>query len=47
VAVEGSSNTAAVALDEDEEEEVDFDQRVGSILEELEMVSIEEAEKYG
>jgi hypothetical protein len=26
---------------------VDFDQRVGSILEELEMVSIEEAEKYG
>ncbi|XP_015617180.1 RNA polymerase II C-terminal domain phosphatase-like 3 [Oryza sativa Japonica Group] len=28
-----------------EEEEVDFDQRVGSILEELEMVSIEEAEK--
>ncbi|KQJ88441.1 RNA polymerase II C-terminal domain phosphatase-like 3 [Brachypodium distachyon] len=40
MAVEGS-NTAAVAV----EEEVDFDQRVGSILEELEMVSIEEAEK--
>ncbi|CAM0873776.1 unnamed protein product [Alopecurus aequalis] len=44
VAVEGIINTAAVAIDEDEEE-VDFDQRVGSILEELEMVSIEEAEK--
>jgi hypothetical protein len=46
-AVQGSSNTTAVAVEEDEEEEVDFDQRVGSILEELEMVSIEEAEKYG
>ncbi|KAM0880422.1 hypothetical protein ACQ4PT_033586 [Festuca glaucescens] len=45
VAVEGSSNTAAVAIDEDDEEEVNFDQRVGSILEELEVVSIEEAEK--
>uniref|UniRef100_A0ACD5WWV0 Uncharacterized protein n=1 Tax=Avena sativa TaxID=4498 RepID=A0ACD5WWV0_AVESA len=45
VAVQGSSNTAAVAVDEDDEEDVDFDQRVGSILEELEMVSIEEAEK--
>lgn len=43
VAVQGSSNTSAVAAEE--EEEVDFDQRVGSILEELEMVSIEEAEK--
>lgn len=44
VVVQGSSNTAAVAVDEDEEE-VDFDQSVGSILEELEMVSTEEAEK--
>ncbi|GJN04780.1 hypothetical protein PR202_ga22352 [Eleusine coracana subsp. coracana] len=42
VAVEGSSNAAATAA---VEEEVDFDQRVGSILEELEMVSTEEAEK--
>jgi len=30
-----------------QEVEVDYDQRVGSILEELEMISIEEAEKYG
>jgi RNA polymerase II C-terminal domain phosphatase-like 3/4 len=42
VAVEGSGNTATAG-----EDDVDFDQRVGSILEELEMVSIEEAEKYG
>jgi RNA polymerase II C-terminal domain phosphatase-like 3/4 len=42
VAAEGSGN-AATAGDED----VDFDQRVGSILEELETVSVEEAEKYG
>uniref|UniRef100_A0A0D9XSG4 protein-serine/threonine phosphatase n=1 Tax=Leersia perrieri TaxID=77586 RepID=A0A0D9XSG4_9ORYZ len=40
VAVDGSG--APVGAEEDE---VDFDQRVGSILEELEMVSIEEAEK--
>ncbi|XP_062197150.1 RNA polymerase II C-terminal domain phosphatase-like 3 [Phragmites australis] len=43
VAVEGSGNDALATAAEDEE--VDFDQRVGSILEELEMVSIEEAEK--
>ncbi|TVU25237.1 hypothetical protein EJB05_27726, partial [Eragrostis curvula] len=42
VAVEGSGAAARAAAGE---EEVDFDQRVGSILEELEMVSIEEAEK--
>uniref|UniRef100_A0A0E0F666 CPL3 ARM repeat domain-containing protein n=1 Tax=Oryza meridionalis TaxID=40149 RepID=A0A0E0F666_9ORYZ len=41
VATDGSGAVPAGA----EEEEVDFDQRVGSILEELEMVSIEEAEK--
>lgn len=44
VAVEGSGNATATAA---VEEEVDFDQRVGSVLEELEMVSTEEAEKYG
>ncbi|XP_062182227.1 RNA polymerase II C-terminal domain phosphatase-like 3 isoform X2 [Phragmites australis] len=43
VAAEGSGNAAPAAGAE--EEEVDFDQVVGSILEELEMVSIEEAEK--
>lgn len=43
VAMDGGGAAPAGA----EEEEVDFDQRVGSILEELEMVSIEEAEKYG
>ncbi|KAL6890193.1 hypothetical protein ACP4OV_008956 [Aristida adscensionis] len=42
-AVEGTGNADPAATAE--EEEVDFDQRVGSILEELEMVSIEEAEK--
>jgi RNA polymerase II C-terminal domain phosphatase-like 3/4 len=41
VVAEGSGNAMTTV-----EEEVDFDQRVGSILEELEMVSIEEAEKY-
>uniref|UniRef100_A0A0A9DFH9 protein-serine/threonine phosphatase n=1 Tax=Arundo donax TaxID=35708 RepID=A0A0A9DFH9_ARUDO len=44
MAAEGGGN-AAPAVSAAEEEEVDFDQRVGSILEELEMVSIEEAEK--
>jgi RNA polymerase II C-terminal domain phosphatase-like 3/4 len=41
VVAEGSGITMTTV-----EDEVDFDQRVGSILEELEMVSIEEAEKY-
>ncbi|KAL6659652.1 hypothetical protein ACP70R_002481 [Stipagrostis hirtigluma subsp. patula] len=45
VAVEGGGDAAAAPAATAEEEEVDFDQRVGSILEELEMVSIEEAEK--
>ncbi|WVZ51525.1 hypothetical protein U9M48_002664 [Paspalum notatum var. saurae] len=43
VPAEGSSSAEPTVATE--EEEVDFDQRVGSILEELEMVSIEEAEK--
>jgi RNA polymerase II C-terminal domain phosphatase-like 3/4 len=45
VAAEGSGDVAPAAAAE--EVEVDYDQRVGSILEELEMISIEEAEKYG
>ncbi|OEL24270.1 RNA polymerase II C-terminal domain phosphatase-like 3 [Dichanthelium oligosanthes] len=43
VVVEGSGGATPAAAAQ--EEEVDYDQRVGSILEELEMVSIEEAEK--
>ena len=47
-ALEKSESLAgAVPASAAEEEEVNLDQRVGSILEELEMVSIEEAEKYG
>lgn len=44
VAIDGSASVVPVPAAE--EEEVNLDQRVGSILEELEMVSIEEAEKY-
>ncbi|RLM57821.1 hypothetical protein C2845_PM18G08020 [Panicum miliaceum] len=43
VAAEGSGDVAPAAAAQ--EVEVDYDQRVGSILEELEMISIEEAEK--
>lgn len=43
VAIDGSASVVPVPAAE--EEEVNLDQRVGSILEELEMVSIEEAEK--
>jgi len=45
VVAEGSGGAAPVAASQ--EVEVEYDQRVGSILEELEMISIEEAEKYG
>lgn len=45
--VAGDGGAGAVPASAAEEEEVNLDQRVGSILEELEMVSIEEAEKYG
>jgi RNA polymerase II C-terminal domain phosphatase-like 3/4 len=45
VAAEGSGADAPPVATQ--EVELDYDQRVGSILEELEMISIEEAEKYG